>query len=376
MSYPAICPPLPCSLAPLAPSPRNPADARKAAAASPWAPPPQLVDWLRLAARRVLAQGLLERLGRIERIEPYRACTRCVFEVSWCGEGIPPGPPTVQMLPMPPIPAMHPMQTMRKRLQPRSSASCRSGDPCRQGLHGITPLTSSLVIGAHADPYPAAEAVRESTRGLLAGLLRAGVPATAGRSHTRTTPAMTERPETLTLDRAPEITGLEISILTRSPLLLRDLDLLVQLDRRHVVTVSVLIPAAEAKLARRLESHAPPSPRPSFSSFPRPVAPPCFEHPSHFPHSPDTRFELVRTLAAHGIAVEVLCTPVVPGLNNGVAALRRLLDLAHQAGACDVRPAPRHPALQPTDAESRHLLALFHRLRLERGFPRTLPGRG
>ena len=84
----------------------------------------------------------------------------------------------------------------------------------------------------------------------------------------------------------------------------------------------------------------------------------------------------MRTLAAHGIAVEVLCTPVVPGRNNGIEALRRLFDLAHQAGVCDVRPAPRHPALQPTDAESRQLLALFHRLRLEQGFPRTLPGRG
>jgi len=95
-----------------------------------------------------------------------------------------------------------------------------------------------------------------------------------------------------------------------------------------------------------------------------------------FPVSPAARFELVRTLAAHGIATEVVCTPIHPGLNNGVAVLRQLFDLAYRAGAFDVRPAPRHPAMPPSSAESRQLLALFHRLRLERGFPRVLPGRG
>jgi len=186
---------------------------------------------------------------------------------------------------------------------------------------GITPLTPSLILGAKADPYPPAEATRRMTRRLLED-------ARGIRS----------------------ISGLEISILTRSPLLLRDLDLLVDLDQRHAVTVSVLIPAAEAKLASRIEASAPPS--------------------------PDARFELVRTLASHGIATQVLCTPVLPGLNNSVAVLRRLFDCAHDSGAFDVCPAPRHPALRPTAAESRQLLALFHRLRLERGFPRTLPGRG
>ncbi len=202
----------------------------------------------------------------------------------------------------------------------------------------ITPLTPSLILGAKADPYPPAEATQRLTQRTLRRLLErfAGDPR-----------------ETSTLSA---ISGIEISILTRSPLLLRDLDLLVDLDRSHAVTVSVLIPAVEAELAARIEAN---------TSSPSSPSPP----------SPDTRFELVHALAAHGIATRVVCTPIQPGLNNSVAVLRRLLARAHEAGAFDVSPAPRHPALRPTSAESRQLLALFHRLRLERGFPRASPGR-
>jgi hypothetical protein len=263
--------------------------------------PSQLLDWLRLAARQVFGAELAARL------EPYRACRCCVAQVRWCGEGVPArSDPWLQSL--------------------RSLGSLQS----LPALQEITPLTSALILGSKADPYSPAESTQRRTRRLLERL--AGAPR--------------------------EISGMEISILTRSPLLLRDLDLLVDLDRRHAVTVSVLIPAAEAELASRVEAVAPTPP--TLPSQP----------------SPDDRFDLVRTLAAHGIAARVLCTPVQPGLNNGVAVLRRLFGRAREAGACDVTPAPRHPALRPTAAESRQLLGLFQRLRLERGFPRTLPGRG
>jgi hypothetical protein len=259
---------------------------------------PDLFDWLRLATRQLFRAELEARL------EPYRACRCCVAQVRWCGEGVPTG--TVPL--------------------------DRSAGASHRGISGITPLTPCLVLGANADPYSPAEVTQRLTQRTLRRLLElfAGDPR-----------------------EISTMSGIEISILTRSPLLLRDLDLLVDLDRRHAVTVSVLIPAAEAELAGRIEANtSPPS-----------------------PPSPDTRFELVRTLAAHGIATRVVCTPIQPGLNNSVAVLRRLLARAHEAGAFDVSPAPRHPALRPTSAESRQLLALFHRLRLERDFPRTSPGR-
>ena len=262
--------------------------------------PSQLLDWVRLAARQLFGAELDARL------EPYRACRSCVAQVRWCGEGVP----------------------TRTVPPDRPAGAPSAGITGITGTTGITPLTPCLVLGAKADPYSPAEATQRLTQRTLRRLL--------------------ERPRAIS-----NVSGIEISILTRSPLLLRDLDLLVDLDRRHAVTVSVLIPAVEAGLARRIEASTSPS----------------------SPPSPDTRFELVHALAAHGIATRVICTPVQPGLNNSVAVLRRLLARAHEAGAFDVSPAPRHPALRPTSAESRQLLALFHRLRLERGFPRTSPGR-
>ncbi len=321
----------------------------------PEAHPSQLLDWLRLAARQVFGTELAAR------IEPYRACNRCVSHVRWCGEGV------VGRL-----------------------------DPARPELRqlGITPLTPSLVLGASADPYPSAEALRRRTRSLLECLLRrtsserrahaghpapsahrahrahAGHPApSAHRAHAghsapsahRAHPADAGLPVDASIPELEEIPGLlgiiglDLSILTRSPLVLRDLDLLAELDQRHTVTVGVLIPAVDPALAWRLERG------------PGPASPPA---------SPDERFELVRTLAAHGIAVEVVCTPIQPGINNSTAALRAVFDRAHEAGAFDVRPAPRHPSIRPTRVEAQQLLALFHRLRLERGFPRVVAARG
>ena len=327
MSYSAILPTLPSSL-----SSRPTKSAHSAhSVSSPH--PAQLLDWLRLAARQVFGTELAAR------IEPYRACSRCVSRVRWCGCG--------------------------DRDRNRNGDDGGGGVPDR--FHrpdlrqlGITPLTPSVILGAQADPYPLAEAVRQRTRCLLEHLLRGSQPRAAaadrpakawakGRAKTWDIAEPLELPETI---------GLEISILTRSLLVLRDLDLLADLDQRHAVTVAVLIPAADPKLTRRLERL------------------PGTGSPADAPASPDERFELVRTLAAHGIAVEVLCTPIRAGENNNTAVLRELFDRAYQAGAFDVRPAPSHPSLHPTAAESQQLLALFHRLRLERGFPRVLPGRG
>src|SRR6202049_3725918 len=215
---------------------------------------PDLFDWLRLSTRQLFRAELEARL------EPYRACRCCVAEVRWCGEGVP-----TRTVPL-----------------DRSAGAPHGGNMGTAGIAGITPLTTCLILGAKADPYSPAEATQRLTQRTLRRLLElfAGDP---------------REISTISI-----ISGIEISILTRSPLLLRDLDLLVDLDRRHAVTVSVLIPAVEAELADRIEAN---------TSLP----------------SPDTRFELVHALAAHGIATRVVCTPIQPGLNNSVAVLRRLL---------------------------------------------------
>lgn len=132
--------------------------------------------------------------------------------------------------------------------------------------------------------------------------------------------------------------GLKVSIVTRSPALLRDLGLLADLDRRCSVLVDVAIPAADPELARRIEPRAP---------------------------DPAERLRLVARLAEEGIAVRVLW-PVLPGANDGEEVLRDLLAAAREAGAWDVVAA----------GSSRRLPAAFRRLRLEQGFPRAMAGRG
>jgi DNA repair photolyase len=117
--------------------------------------------------------------------------------------------------------------------------------------------------------------------------------------------------------------GLEVSITTATPRVLREIDLLVDLDRRHSVTVRMIIPAGE---------------------------------------DPAARMQAVRTLAAEGIATSVLLP----------SADRSLLEQAWEAGAWDVEI----DASSSKRSERAPLLEDFRRLRLEHGFPRGVPGRG
>jgi DNA repair photolyase len=203
-----------------------------------------------------------------------------------------------------------------------------------------------IAIGTATDPYQPAERHAGVTRSLLEVFTR--------------------------------VEGLQLGITTKSPLILRDLDLLTELDRRHAISVHVTITTVDPALARRIEQHAP---------------------------DPRARLRTVARLAAEGIATRVNCMPVMPGINDGEAVLRPLLAAARDAGAEDVRaqalflkPAARarfmpwlaaeFPHLAPryrrlyarrdylSDAESDAVLREFRRLRLENGFPRPCAGRG
>jgi DNA repair photolyase len=154
-----------------------------------------------------------------------------------------------------------------------------------------------LVIGTPAEPYDPADDRFGAARSLLSDLVRQE--------------------------------GLEITVTTRSPRVLRDLELLVELDKRHAVAVRVMVPATDAE-----------------------------------PH-----LQAVRALAAEGIATTVLCAPLG---EEGDAVLRRSFTAAFEAGARDVEVDA--PPLGR--AERERFLSLFRRLRLEHGFPREIAGRG
>jgi len=95
-----------------------------------------------------------------------------------------------------------------------------------------------------------------------------------------------------------------IGIITKSALLLRDLDLLSKMAAQNLVHVNISVTTLDAQLARSME------PRTS---------------------SPAGRLRVIRVLADAGIPVRVLVAPVIPGLTD--AELPAILSAAKEAGA-------------------------------------------
>jgi DNA repair photolyase len=132
----------------------------------------------------------------------------------------------------------------------------------------------SIALGTATDPYQPAERRYEITRGIL---------------------------EEFSRHR-----GFELGIVTKSNLVVRDLDLLKEVARNHVLSVHVTITTLNIELARILEPRAP---------------------------RPDLRMEAVRELSAAGIKVGVSCSPVLPGITDSPADLEALVKEAAHAGA-------------------------------------------
>jgi len=103
-----------------------------------------------------------------------------------------------------------------------------------------------------------------------------------------------------------EFRGLDLSITTKSVLILRDLDLLRTLAGEHLFSVHLTITTLDERLARRLEPKAP---------------------------APARRLEVVRELRRAGIRVGVNAIPILPGLTDSPPALERLAARAAEAGA-------------------------------------------
>lgn len=160
-------------------------------------------------------------------------------------------------------------QILVKRDAPRVLA--RTLDPSRLG--GLP-----LVIGTATDPYQPAERRFRVTRGILEVL--------AGYQ------------------------GLHIGIITKSPLVARDRDLLAQLSRQHRLSVHISLSALDPVLLRRLEARTP---------------------------TPRARLRALRVLADAGIPTGLMLAPVLPGITDGKEQLAALVRAARDAGARWVR---------------------------------------
>jgi DNA repair photolyase len=162
----------------------------------------------------------------------------------------------------------------------------RTLDPARIGGEPI-------VIGTATDPYQPAERRFRITRGLLESFL----------PHRR----------------------LHLGLITKSPLITRDTDLLVQLAERHTVRIHISLAALEGRLVRRIEARSP---------------------------APHARLRALGRLAAAGLDVGLLVAPIIPGVTDGRDQLTALFRAAKDAGARRVAGE----ALRLGPAARRHFL--------------------
>jgi DNA repair photolyase len=103
--------------------------------------------------------------------------------------------------------------------------------------------------------------------------------------------------------------GNSCSVLTKSPLLLRDLQLMLEIAERASFSASLSIPTLEEKAWRASEPHTP---------------------------HPRARLEAVAELNRAGIPTGVLVAPLMPGINDSPRQVEELLEQATAAGATSI----------------------------------------
>jgi DNA repair photolyase len=105
------------------------------------------------------------------------------------------------------------------------------------------------------------------------------------------------------------------SILTKSPLLLRDLELMKQIAQRTDFSAAVSVPTLDERAWRSTEPHTP---------------------------NPRARLEAVAELTRAGIRTGVLVAPLMPGINDAPQQVAPILELASEAGASFVTGIALH----------------------------------
>jgi DNA repair photolyase len=130
-----------------------------------------------------------------------------------------------------------------------------------------------------------------------------------------------------------------VTIISKSPLVTRDIDLLLRIAARSRLSVHVSLITADRELARRLEPRAP---------------------------TPEARLRAIARLRANGIEVGVNVMPVLPGITDAPHLLESLVGAVAKAnasylGACALRlqSAARQRYLPFIEAEFPQLAARY-----------------
>lgn len=98
-----------------------------------------------------------------------------------------------------------------------------------------------------------------------------------------------------------------VSIVTKSALILRDIDLLAEMAKDNLVHVAISITSLDHILSRKMEPRA---------------------------ASPRRRLEVIERLVAAGIPVSVLLAPVIPSINDH--EIENIVHASKKSGACNI----------------------------------------
>jgi DNA repair photolyase len=174
---------------------------------------------------------------------------------------------------------------------------------------------TSVAIGAATDPYQPAEGRYRLTRGCLEALAAAAVP---------------------------------FSIITRSPLIVRDADVLAEASRRADVSVTFSVPTLDEHVWRTTEPGTAP---------------------------PRQRLRALSRLVAAGVKASVGMAPILPGLSDRPEQLAEVVRAARAAGAHGVwanvlylKPGTREHFLAHLAEDWPELLPEYERLYAGRSF--------
>jgi DNA repair photolyase len=137
-------------------------------------------------------------------------------------------------------------------------------------LSAASYVPRTIAIGTNTDPYQPIEREHQVMRRILEVLERCGHP---------------------------------VGIVTKSALVVRDLDILARMAARNLVKVALSVTTLDPKLARVMEPRA---------------------------ATPARRLDALRQLAAAGVPASVMVAPVIPALND--AEIERILDSAAAIG--------------------------------------------
>ncbi|NGP17463.1 PA0069 family radical SAM protein [Devosia aurantiaca] len=164
-----------------------------------------------------------------------------------------------------------------------------------------------IAMGTNTDPYQPAERKHKLTRGILEVMLETKHP---------------------------------VMIVTKSALIIRDLDLLTELAKLGLVKVAISVTSMDHKLSRKMEPRA---------------------------SSPARRLEAIRLLSEAGVPTAIFASPMIPAIND--MELERILDAGKAQGAVsasmvllrlpgEVRDVFREWLLRHFPDRVRHVLSL------------------